>query len=267
VSPSKAAPTCEEVADLAAAVALDAADRRERRALEKHLALCPACAAAVDELRVTVAALGSAVPHVAPPPELRSRVMAAVRREPISMRRLWWRLHSLRKPRPAAAWGLLAASVLISFASLAWVMTLERQLASLESEVMASRDRAARYDRLVQVLGSHRLAVRTLAPVGQTLAAGGLVYLDPASESGMVAIHDLPMPPQGRAWQLWFARGAERVSGGMLWPDLRGNCNSLIKVPQDLDSFDQIGITEEPSAGSKWPTSPRVIWAQLATSN
>jgi anti-sigma-K factor RskA len=257
--------TCEEVADLATAVALDAADPRDRRALAKHLAVCPACAVAVDEMRLAAAALGSAVPQVAPPPELRARVMAAARREPLSLRRLWWRLRPVREPRPAAAWGLLAASIVISLGSFASVVTLQRQVASLESEVLATRDRAARYDRIVQVLGSHRLAVTALTPVGQSVAAGGLIYLDPASESGMVAIHDLPMPPQGRAWQLWFVRGTERVSGGMLWPDMRGNCNSLIKVPQDLDSFDGIGITMEPSGGSKWPTSPRVISAQLAT--
>jgi anti-sigma-K factor RskA len=94
-----------------------------------------------------------------------------------------------------------------------------------------------------------------------------MTYLDPASGSGMLAIHDLPQPPPGRAWQLWFVRGTgERVSGGMLWPDSRGNCYAMIAVPPDIDSFDALGITEEPMTGSQWPTSPRVMTAELTGS-
>jgi anti-sigma-K factor RskA len=255
------------VADLAAAVALDAADARDVRRVEQHVSLCPPCARTVDDLRAAAAALGSAVPLVDPPPELRARVLAAAHAEPASIgrrARLWpW------PPRPAgvpaAAWGAVAASMVISLASLAWIATLQRQVASLESEVGASSERAARYDRVVQMLGSHQIAVRQLTPTVQTMRAGGMVYLDPASGSGMVAIHDLPQPAPGRAWQLWFLRGNDRISGGMLWPDNRGNCYAMVAVPPDVDSFDAIGVTEEPSAGSAWPTSPRVITAKLAT--
>jgi hypothetical protein len=167
---------------------------------------------------------------------------------------------------PVAAWGAVAASVVISLGSLAWIATLQRQVASLEWEVGISSERAARYDRVVQMLGSHQIAVRQLTPTVQTMRAGGMVYLDPASGSGMVAIHDLPQPPAGRAWQLWFLRGNDRISGGMLWPDQRGNCYAMVAVPPDVDSFDAVGVTEEPNTGSAWPTTPRVITAKLATS-
>ena len=38
-----------------------------------------------------------------------------------------------------------------------------------------------------------------------------------------------------------------------------GNGYTLIQVPTDLQSFDSIGITDEPGTGSQWPTTPRVI--------
>jgi hypothetical protein len=253
--PFPAPVSCEEVADLATAVVLDAAEPAEARRVERHLNACPACARSVDELRTTAAVLGSALPQVEPPAHLRDRVLAAAvaaRPEPRLTTR--W------------AWGALAASIVISLFSLAWIATLQRQVASLESEVSAASERAARYDSVVQLLGS-RQVVRQLTPAVQTMSAGGMVYLDPASGSGMVAIHDLPQPPAGRAWQLWFLRGNDRFSGGMLWPDQRGNCYATVAVPPDVDSFDAIGVTEEPSAGSAWPTSPRVITAKLATSD
>jgi Anti-sigma-K factor rskA/Putative zinc-finger len=266
----RARPTCEDVADLAAAVALDAADPRDERKLERHLTSCPACARSVDDLRATAALLGSAVPQVEPPVELRERVLTAAaaaartdgRSDGVGWPRAW--LVPLQRAPGAAAWGAVAASILISFGSLAWIANLQRQVASLESEVGAARDRAARYDRVVQMLGSYQIAVRQLTPTVQTMRTGGMVYLDPVSGSGMVAIHDLPQPPAGRAWQLWFVRGTDRISGGMLWPDNRGNCYAMVAVPPDVGSFDAIGITEEPSAGSAWPTSPRVITAKLA---
>ena len=263
MSPREAVPSCEEAADLAAVVALDAADARDRRALERHLAVCPPCAQVVDDMRATAASLGTGVPQVNPPPELRERVMAAARREPASLRRVWAGLPLGPRGRVTAAWGPVAACLIISAGSLFWVAALQRQVGSLESEVLASRDRAARYDRIVQVLGSQQLAIRPLTPVVQTLRTGGMIFLDPESRSGMVSMHDLPQLPPGRAWQLWFVRGNERVSGGMLWADSHGNCYSLVAVPPDLDSFEGIGITEEPSQGSRWPTTPRVIGSQL----
>jgi hypothetical protein len=238
------------------------------RNVERHARLCPPCARTVDDLRAAAAALGSGVPLVDPPPELRRRVLAAAHAEPASTGRWARRVWPLGPAgAPAVAWGAVAASTVIAVASLAWTASLERQVASLESEVGASSERAARYDRVVQMLGSHQIAVRQLTPTVQTMRAGGMVYLDPVSGSGMVAIHDLPQPPPGRAWQLWFLRGNDRISGGMLWPDNRGNCYAMVAVPPDVDSFDAIGVTEEPSAGSAWPTSPRVITAKLATSD
>jgi hypothetical protein len=270
-----APPTCEEAADLAAAVALDAADPRDERRLQRHLAVCSACANSMSELRAAAAVLGSVVPQLDPPAELRERIVAAASAAAPawpSPGGPWPRLRlppverTLERTPGVAAWGAVAASVAISLASLVWVATLQRQLASVQSEVAASSERAAHYDRMVQMLGSRQIAVRQLTPTVQTIRAGGMAYLDPASGSGMVAIHDLPQPAPGRAWQLWFSRGNERISGGMLWPDPGGNCYAVVAVPPDVDSFDAIGVTEEPSAGSAWPTSPRVISAKLAES-
>ena len=72
--------------------------------------------------------------------------------------------------------------------------------------------------------------------------------------------------PPARAWQLWFVRpDGERLSGGMLWPDHEGNGYALIAVPADLESFTSLGLTEEPAAGSAWPTSPRILGTQLGS--
>lgn len=59
----------------AAAFALDALDRDETAAFERHLATCPACEDELVRLQRTAAALAFAVRVPAPPPELRARVL------------------------------------------------------------------------------------------------------------------------------------------------------------------------------------------------
>jgi Anti-sigma-K factor rskA len=90
------------------------------------------------------------------------------------------------------------------------------------------------------------------------------VYLDPSSRTGMLTARGLPPVEPGHAWQLWFVRGNERVSGGVVWPDRSGNCYSMISVPADVGSFETMGMTEEPGQGSAWPTSQRVLWGKIS---
>ena len=63
----------------AGAYALDALPADERAAFEAHLDRCADCRAEVRELQATAARLGS-TQAVAPPPQLRERVLAEVAR-------------------------------------------------------------------------------------------------------------------------------------------------------------------------------------------
>jgi hypothetical protein len=261
---SSAALTCEEFMDLAAVVALDAADAEDVRRVEEHAESCPACGGLLDELRVAAAGLGTLVPQVDPPPALREHVFAAVRREPRPLafaRRLPLRLP--RRPRLSAAWLVAAASFLVAIVSLAWVAILQVQITDLRNQSVATSVRDARIDRVVSVLASDKLAVKELQPVMSTLDSSGYVFLDPNSDTGMLMCHALPPVDQGEAYQVWFVRGSDRVSGGMLWPDRSGNGYTILQLPADVQSFDSIGLTVEPGNGSAWPTTPRVMGAAI----
>jgi Anti-sigma-K factor rskA len=147
--------------------------------------------------------------------------------------------------------------------SLAWVATLQGQMSQLRADAEAQRARAGRYDQVVEVLASPQLAVRTLAPASQDLHGWGTVYLDPNSRMGMLMARGLPPVQPGHVWQLWFVRGNERYSGGLLWPDHYGNGYTLLQVPADLQTYEAIGVTEEEGQGAAWPTTPRVMGVRL----
>lgn len=60
---------------------LDALEGADRRAVERHLARCPACAQEASQLRAATGALAAAA-AASPPPPLRAAVLAAVDRTP-----------------------------------------------------------------------------------------------------------------------------------------------------------------------------------------
>jgi len=264
---------CAEILDLSAAVALGAADPSDWERVERHADECPKCAAQLREFREVAAVLGRAVPQVDPPGRLRNRLLLSAQRTPQEAvvpraaprevarpapRRLSWPRLSF-----SPAWVVAATSMVVSIGALVWAATLQGQVADLRADAAAQRERAVRYDQVVQVLASPQLAVRPLTPAQQAVHSYGTVYLDPNSGTGMLTARGLPPIPPGHVWQLWFVRGGERVSGGVLWPDRLGNGYTLIQVPADVQSFEQMGVTEEPGTGSAWPTSQRIMGGSI----
>ena len=274
---------CAEMLDISAAIALGAAEPGDVERVEQHADECPKCAAALREFREMAAVLGASVPQVEPPSRLRSRLLLAAQRTPqeappvgaqaVDRRSgiaAWWAATPLRRlawprVRLSPAWAVAMASMIVSIGSLAWVAMLQGQVADLRSAAAAERERAVRYDQVVQVLASPQLAVRSLTPASQSVHSYGTVYLDPNSRTGMLTARGLPPIQPGHAWQLWFVRGNERVSGGVLWPDRLGNGYTLIQVPSDVQTFEGIGVTEEPGPGSAWPTTPRIMGGPIRT--
>ncbi|MBI2760513.1 MAG: anti-sigma factor [Chloroflexi bacterium] len=72
---------CEELEDLAGALALGAALPEEVAAARAHLGTCPNAHALLRELTVTASLLAEAAEPVEPPPRLRERILAAARAE------------------------------------------------------------------------------------------------------------------------------------------------------------------------------------------
>jgi Anti-sigma-K factor rskA len=261
----QAAMSCDEFLDRAAAVALDSVESDEARLVEEHAAGCPECAMRLQAFREVAAVLGSAVPQVEPPEGLRVNVLEAARRTQVSAlpdpRRRWPRTQLRLRLSPA--WLVAAASLVFSTVALIRVIAMQGQIVALQSDAVTARERGARYDHVAEVLASDKLAIRPLQPAVQAMPSRGMVYMDPLSGTGMVMCHDMPPIEQGHAYQVWFVRGNERVSAGLIWPDHEGNGYTLIQVPTDLQSFEWVAVTDEPGTGSAWPTTPRVIGTSL----
>src|SRR5207237_8620031 len=70
-----------EFEELSGAYVLDAVTPAERQTAEAHLATCQKCTSLLRELRQVVSLLSHTVPQIAPSPELKERILAAIREE------------------------------------------------------------------------------------------------------------------------------------------------------------------------------------------
>lgn len=171
--------THDEVRDLAASFVLGALDDDEMAAVRAHLASCSEPHTEFEELAGVLPVLQAAVPPVAPPPELKDRIMAAAAAD-LEARRAEAEGAAAVAPAPAApvpggaaparpsllpsdrrqsglSWALGIAAVLAIALLGAWNLSLQTQLTDAQAyerqvaEVLAA---AARQDALTAVMRS-----------------------------------------------------------------------------------------------------------------
>ncbi|MDQ3628635.1 MAG: anti-sigma factor [Actinomycetota bacterium] len=236
----------DDLHTLVGAYALDALAPSEEVRFEDHLATCSACRQELDELLATAARLGEAV-AVAPSPEVRRRLMEAVRRTPqerplvASIRPGGW-----RRQAPLL---LAAAAVLAVVASLGAFFVERERL----------EDFQASQSTLSSVL---------TAPDAQdttTRVDGGRVRVvsSPALDQAVVLMADMPSPGENKAYELWSVGDDGPVSEGVISTSDLGSAG--LHLIDTLDAASSLAMTVEPEGGSPTgkPTSDPVVSVDL----
>jgi anti-sigma factor RsiW len=248
-------------ADDAAGWVLGALPEDEQERFAEHLAGCEICRREVAELQMVADTLPLAAVQVAPPPELKDRIMAAVRAEaevlkaagpeadavpavpaatererPRSRRpreQPWWRrpLVALR-PVPAA----FAAAALLAL--------------------------GIAFGVLVANGGSSERTVQ--AQVVEPAAPAARASLTVAGDRATINVSGFPSPPSGRVYQVWLkrpGRTAPEPTDALF--DVREG-RASVDVPGGVEGVDQVLVTDEPKGGSAAPTRDPVVIAQAA---
>jgi len=232
--------------------ALDALTDDERSDFEKHLAQCPSCAEEVRGLRETAARMAMAT-AVTPPPEMRSRVLAAVPRTrqlpppgrhslAMTGRRTGLGRRSL--PRAGLTAGILTLAAAVVFLIVTQFAT-NRQLQQAHASnsaiaaVLAAPD--ARIESLPAAKGGTATAVMSLR-----------------EREAVVTTAHLPALTSSRVYQLWVmtSSGAAR-SVGLLSITSSGSTAPLLA--DGVLAGDRLGITVEPAGGTPQPTTTPIV--------
>jgi anti-sigma-K factor RskA len=237
---------------LSGAYAVDAIDdEAERDKFERHMRRCQQCAAEIRGLTdtTTTLAYGASRP---PPPNLREQVLTA-----ISRTRQLPPIVDHRTRRPSRWWTgrlpLLSYSLAMVSAGVAIVLLIG--LINARHQLDEARARNAALAAVVSAPDSHAVTRAT--------SAGGratLVY-SLHKHALVFTAHDLPPPPPGKVYQLWFIGPPTVRSAGLLPAAQAGQAGPLLA--SGLVRGDEIGLSVEPAGGTRKPTTTPILVIKL----
>lgn len=246
--------SCEDVDELAGALALGAVDADEARAAREHLSTCSEPHAALRSLLGADAVLSNSLEPIQPSAALRDRLMSSVadlRRadapgtagpaaEPPS-RSGWLDWLSPRVARPLAV-AAVAALVAVGV----WGASLSGQL--------ADRDRALR--SVADAIAGGETAFRVEGDAGR-----GYVIDTPGSGATFV-VADVGSLPADRLYELWLIGPSGAVDVGTFRPG--ADAVAVVPVDRDLSGFDTFAVTVEAQRVSA-PTSDPIMKGSLGS--
>ncbi|WP_327728578.1 anti-sigma factor [Streptomyces sp. NBC_00487] len=242
--------TATDLHRMTGAYALHALPDGERDAFERHLAGCEACAQETDELVATAARLGLAV-SVTPPAALRERVLrriTTVRQEqpggPAESRRGRTGLRARRLSR----WTL--AACLAAAAALGGTTVWQHERA--EDALSRARQAERGTEEIAAILAAPDARTRAAALAG---GATGTVVVSRSRDKAVFLVSGMTSPPGGKVYQLWFDDDGAMRSAGLMDP---ARADQAVLMRGAVDTASGMGITIEPSGGSKRPTSAPV---------
>ncbi len=242
--------------DLVAAVALGMPLGADRAEFEAHLRKgCERCEELLADLRTAATALAAGAPRVAPPPELRRRILSS--------------LGPSRAPARSggtAAWRVLAAAAALFAIVLLFDdarLRREREELRSQSSQLAGRLQSAETELAQRVLRARVLEsddVRMLVLGGkspQPRARARVFWSERARRCVLVA-HDLaPLPPD-RQYELWVFVKGKPINAGVFDADPQGR--ALVESADFPEAgAENFAVTIEPRGGVPAPTGPIVL--------
>ena len=242
---------CDFVRDLLPAYALDDLALDERRHVEQHLDACSACRERLEAYLAIGQVLLTSVPPVEPPPGLRARLIASLAGKTVAGRP--------RSRRGRRGWQALAAATALLLLVVNIFMFYETRALARQQEQLAAR--------LVEDQTALGLAAYPGARTALVRGEGtyGTFLFEPDLPVSVLYAWGLEPLGSGETYQAWLIEpDGDRVDGGIFQAEPgAGFVRLLINAPQDLSAYIGIGVTIEPSGGSRAPTGPRVLGADL----
>lgn len=230
---------------LAGAYALDALAGPDRARFERHLGGCDSCRQEARGLRETTARLAAATVAF-PPDRLRERVLAAAART----RQLPPLRTETRAVWPGRRWGMAIVcgclAIALAFGGIA--LSTRHQLSQDQAH---GRAIAAVLNAPDATMMTARAATRGKATVVMSHRDHALVF----------TAARLPALPPSKRYQLWLMNSGVPRPAGML-PVARQGMTAPMIV-SGLRPGDKVGLTVEPAAGVRYPTSPPVLLLAL----
>ncbi len=219
--------------DALAAYALGVLEPGEARAIEDHLAACPACRAALARNEDVVGALGTFAEPVPPDPALRAALLDGIRTaEPRQA------AATPRRPRMLAlGLGIAATAALVTIAVLAVLL----------ANTMGERDDARRAEQAMSRYLAEGGTLSALVPAPDAAAdvatGHGSLAIAPDQDKAMIVTYDIPPSGDEVQYLAWAEGGGERIALGEMPVNDAGVGWLVFYPPEPMTAYDTVGIT------------------------
>ena len=274
----------EDYKEMLAAHGLGALDVEEARALELHLRDCADCSQELNAWKATAATLALEAAPVAPSEELRNRIIEAVRADVADSRsaprtvagapalhREGANVISLPTRRKSSSgipsWFAIAAGlvfvVLLGSLFVLWRQnqTAKHELARLAAQVQETQKQLARQREAIELVSAPGARMTELAGTKAAPQAHGMVAYNTNGRAILMA-KNLPAPPAGMAYQLWFIAGGKPMPGKVFTTDASGAGTLTDSMPSAAMNSPVFAITLEPENGVQAPTGAIYLSSQ-----
>ena len=247
----------EQFAEDLSLYALGALQGQERAPIEKHLEECSACRQELERLRGELALLAFSTSGPRPPVRSRTRLMAAVAKEP---RRSQLRQRTWPTWWTTLGWAATVAALMIGVLLRQQNSDLRRRVTELEISSSRQNQQLDEAKQLVTTLTSPDAVRFTLVAGNTTPQPQGKAIYVPRSGTLVFLANNLPAIPPKKAYELWLIpTSGPPVPAGLFKPDARGAA-TVIRPPLPTGvEAKTFAITIEPEAGSSAPTSPIIM--------
>jgi Anti-sigma-K factor rskA/Putative zinc-finger len=280
----------EDYKSLVAAQALDALDAGELRSLEEHLSTCAECRTELDELRGIAAKIALSAPAVEPPEALRDRILAVARMTPqaktpqaISSEPIPDILPTEpdsgsnnvvslvpREMKPSNRLKFLAvAASLAFFAALIGLLMIWKQeqqtrgqMSELTNRLARTESDLARERELREAFASPDARLAELRGTASAPLASAKFAVDRSTGRAVLLAYNLPAPPAGKEYQLWYIADGKPLPGGVFKTDGKGNGELKGIVSPEGRAASVFAVTMEPPGGGLTPTSAPILVSQ-----
>jgi anti-sigma-K factor RskA len=167
----------------------------------------------------------------------------------------------------AAVWAAVAVSVLTNF-----MLLSQRNASREEQKILAAKvdSMAAEQQQLATVIGAYKKEMDMQAdPAMQTIVMrkegdnkmAGMVYWSKDKGEAYLALHNIPMPPQGKQYQLWVIQDGKPVDMGVISNDMVTKEGMVQKIPMAVASGQAFAISIENEGGNPTPTQVFMVGA------
>lgn len=244
-----------EIEELIAIYAIGGLDGEDLECVEQHLPTCHGCREELARFERVTEALVAAVPEQQPPPELRGRIVGAVREAAAASPEPSEGTASERARSRWQPWRVRLLSAYAVAATLLLAFLVSQPDAQQAGPIPEERDdqREAEPERAANLLAGRVIPVST---TGELVRINARVVR--GRDSIALVIEDLPPPPPGKVWQAWSLPtrdDAPRQSLGTV-----AGASAMLIAHADPQASSGIAITLEDDPGAEQPTSsPQVI--------